>query len=132
MSQLIFETKELSPTRLWLRAAGVVDESCAAQVREWAEQTTQHIAQMHERSGSLISCVFDLLEVSGLKDPAAVSELVNFQRNNKPYIHRTALLIKDPEMRLALSVVGALADRYNISSFASNQEAEKWAFSEQE
>ncbi len=132
MTGLVFESKQLAPDRLWLKASGSLSGESTAQIQDWVTKTAALIAHMHEQSGKTISCVFDLVGIKEAKDPAVINALVDFQKQNKPHIHRTGLVVKDPEIRLALSIVGALADRYNIRSFASNQEAESWAFSDRE
>lgn len=130
MTGLRFESKELAGDRLWLKAAGTLDAGELQSLTAWLGDIAKKLAAMHEKSGSPVSCVFDLLEVGETKDPAIINALVEFQKGNKPHVRKTALIIKDPEVRLAMSIVGALADRYNVRSFASNQEAEQWAFSE--
>lgn len=132
MTGLVFESKQLAPDKLWLKASGSLDGESTEKIRTWTQETAALIARMHDQSGKPVSCVFDLVGVGEAKDPAVINTLVEFQKQNKPHIHRTGLVVKDPEVRLALSIVGALADRYNIRSFASNQEAENWAFSERE
>jgi hypothetical protein len=130
MTDLTFERKELAPDRLWLKAAGMLSGDSVDRLKAWVTETAGTIEEMHKTSGKPVSCVFDLVDVAEAKDPIVINTLVAFQKLNKPHIHKTALIIKDPEVRLAMSIVGALADRYNIRSFASNQEAENWAFSE--
>lgn len=132
MTGLVFESKQLTPDRLWLKAAGSLGGESTEKIEQWVTETAALIAHMHEGSGKTISCVFDLTGIDEAKDPAVINALVGFQKQNAPHIHRTGLVVKDPEVRLALSIVGALADRYNIRSFASNQEAESWAFSDRE
>jgi ABC-type transporter Mla MlaB component len=132
MEQLTFEVTELAPNRLQLKAMGSFGGGTLKQLEDFARETSAKIADMHERSGDQIACVFDLLGVSEAKDPAAINALVEFQKHNKPHVRRTALVVKDPQVRFAMSVIGALADRYNIRSFATYQEAEAWAFSEAE
>lgn len=131
MTGFTFESKQLTQDRLWLKVSGGLSAANANELQAWLGQIEAIIATMHETAGTDISCVFDLVDLVEANDPVVITALVEFQKQNKPHIRRTALIIKDPQMRLAMSIVGALADRYNIRSFASNQEAEGWAFSEQ-
>jgi hypothetical protein len=132
MPGLTFESKELAPAHLWLKASGDFSGGNISELQSWLAEIAEKIADMHKKSGREVSCVFDLLGAGEAKDPVVINALVEFQKINKPHIHKTSLIVKDPEVRLAMSIVGALADRYNVRSFASNQEAENWAFSESE
>lgn len=131
MTGFTFESKQLAKDRLWLKVSGGLSAASAEELKAWLVQIEAIIATMHQDSGAGVSCVFDLVDLTEANDPVVINALVEFQKQNKPHIRRTALVIKDPQVRLAMSIVGALADRYNIRSFASNQEAEGWAFSEQ-
>ncbi len=126
-----FESKQPAPDKLWLKVSGGLSAASADDLKAWMVQIEAIIAAMHTAAGVGISCVFDLVDLVEANDPVVITSLVEFQKQNKPHIRRTALVIKDPQVRLAMSIVGALADRYNIRSFASNQEAEGWAYSEQ-
>lgn len=132
MADLTFESKDLAPDRLWLRAAGPLSSENTGQLQAWLVDMAGLIEKMHAVSGVTISCVFDLVGMGQAQGQDIISSLVEFQKQNKPHIRRTALIIKDPDVRLTMSVVAALADRYNIRSFASNQEAEGWAFGQAE
>lgn len=130
MALLKFETKQISADQLFLKATGVLNSDSITELKGFATVTEDLIATMHEKAGRLIKCVFDISEINEAKDPSAIAVLAEFQANNKPHILRTALVASKPEIKLAIGIVGAMAQRDNIQTFDTQEEAVAWAFAD--
>lgn len=130
MAELKFESKELAPDRLYLKAVGVVSSETIEVLDAWTQETQEKISDMHMSCGKPICCVFDITEVEQTKDPEVIAKLVEFQKMNKPHIYRTALIVRKPEVRLSMTIVAELAGRNNIHSFSDEEEGRAWAFGE--
>jgi hypothetical protein len=130
MNELKFETQELAPDRLYLKASGSVNRDTLESLANWTRATQDKISEMHLACGKPISCVFDITEVEETKDPEVIAKLVEFQKINKPHVFRTALIVLKPEIRLNMTIISELAERDNIHPFTDLEEGKAWAFGE--
>ncbi len=130
MNEFEFELEDLAPDRLYLSVRGGISQLTLDRLSEFTAAARQKIADMHMSCGKPISCVFDITGVEQAKDQEVVSELVEFQKLNKPHIYRTALIVKKPEVKLMMTIVAELAGRDNICSFSDLDEGKAWAFGE--
>lgn len=128
MDQLTFSIVEKGDDKLLLEAQGVVNENTLSTLRNFATQAEDKIASMHEKTGKKVRCVFDLTKVQEIKDPGTVATLAEFQKNNKPHIERTALVVTDTSIKLIVNVAGAMAMRDNIQIFDDLAIGQQWAY----
>jgi hypothetical protein len=128
MEMLRFESKEVAPGQLYLKAAGPINADNLSQLKTWTEQTAELIASVHNKSGNPISCVFDISGLTEASDARAVAILTEFQKANSPHIRRTGLVVSNSKVGSMLHMSAMLASRTNITQFPSAAEAEAWAF----
>lgn len=123
-----FSTKKDSDGILRLVLAGDLNEASLHDLRIWIEETTHTIRHEHATHGPLLV----LAELSGIISyhPAAMAYLADFIRNAGHLCSHIATSGESKSVHFAKEVVMRMANRHDIQSCATEDEARAWLLRE--
>jgi len=81
------------------------------------------IREESQRALRPLSTLVDLTKLSNAYEPEGMLLLAEFEKNNRPYVHKTACFTEDAKLRLAGEIISALSNRKNIFFFKTREEA---------
>ncbi len=84
------------------------------------------IKHASEKQGKKINILLDLTEFDGTYDMGAMELMVQFGKNNRHFIEKTAVFGGSAKANLIGKSTAALTGRENIKFFTTQAEAESW------
>jgi hypothetical protein len=109
-----------------LTVAGDLDEGRLPVLKDEIRQAQAFIKAEAAKQGRKLRALVDLSAFTGAYVPDALTAFAAFERDNAPYVERTAGFGGAERQRFAADIVTALSVRDNISFFETEAEARAW------
>ncbi len=95
-------------------------------LKEDVERANAFIRSEAEKSHRTFKAMVDLAGFSGVYTPDAMLVLAAYEKENAPYIEKTAGFGGKEHVQFAGEIVSALSKRTNISFFENKEQAAAW------
>jgi len=95
------------------------------EIREWAESLKMIIKSEYEKRGR-VNVLADLTKVRLTKDIESRQIIADMEKENTPYIKRSAAFTEDIKVRFLTSLISKISGRRNFIVFKTKQEALDW------
>ena len=102
---------------------GILDSEHLEQLKTDVHNATAFIKQESEKVNKRVFILIDLTKLSEIYDPRTILILAEFEKNNQPYVEKTACFGANSKVKFAGEISTALSNRGNISFVDTKDEA---------
>lgn len=105
---------------------GDLSQERLPQLKEDVERANAFIKEQSGAAGRKLRSIVDLTNFSGVYVPDVMMVLAAYEKENSPYIEKTAGFGGQENVVFAAEIVSGLSRRDNISFFKTKEEALAW------
>lgn len=102
---------------------GILDSEHLPELKENAKKATIFIREESEKAKCKVLILIDLTKLSEIYDPRVILVLAEFEKNNQPYVQKTACFGANSKVKFAGEITTALSNRGNIVFVNTKEEA---------